>query len=769
MAYESNMVLANKTYSVIGHRPDRPDGVDKVTGRAVYGGDLKLSGTLHGAILRSPYAHAKIKRIDTSKAEALPGVRSVVTGADMPLTDDEIREMGESSGNLRFLSLNVLARDKVFYKGHAVAAVAAVEPHVAEQALSLIDVEYEPLPFVLTAPEAMREDAPLLHEGMTTKFFDQDTGKVSNVAQIERYTLGDIEEGFSRADVVIEREFNTKTVHQGYIETHSATALWRSDGTLTLWLSTQGPFDVRGNMAKILNMPASKIRVVPLEIGGGFGGKIPVYAEPVAAILSQKTGAPVKMTLKRSEIFEATGPAPGSYLKTRIGATKEGKIVAAHAYMVFEAGAFPGGPLITAAMGVFAPYRIDNVLIEGYDVVVNKPKSAAYRAPGAPHALFATETIISELAERLNIDPMEFRLMNAAKEGDRRGDGIVWSRIGCIEVLEAAREHDHWKSPPPTGKSRGRGMALGFWKNGGGPSACDINVSSDGTVSLSEGNPDIGGSRASIAMQGAEALGIPYEDVHPQVVDTDTVGYTAGTYGSRTTFATGLAAVEAARDVIGKMKSRAARIWDLDGDSVEFKEGVFMSKADPELKMTFKELAGQLDRTGGPISGHANVNPNVLPGAFAVHIVDAEIDPELGKVKILRYTAIQDAGKAIHPSYVEGQIQGGVAQGVGWALNEEYAFNSEGAMLNASFLDYRMPTSLDLPKIDTVIVEVANPDHPYGVRGTGEVPIVPPAPALADAIYHATGIRLYDLPMKPEVVLRAIQSKGTGAARGASS
>jgi len=757
MPYEPNTVLVNKTYNVIGTRPNRPDGVDKVTGRAVYGDDFKIPGTLYGAILRSPHAHANIKSIDTSKAKAFPGVQAVVTGADMPLTEDEILAMGESAGNLRFLSINALARDKAFYKGHAIAGVAASDPYTAELALSLIDVEYEILPFVIDVREAMKDSAPIIHKGMTTKFFDKDTGKISNIGNIQKYSLGDIEKGFQQADIIIEREFNTKTVHQGYIESHSATALWRSDGTLSLWLSTQGIFDVRSNMARILNIPESMIRVIPTEIGGGFGGKIPVYAEPVAAILSKKTGSPVKITLKRNEVFEATGPAPGSYFKTKIGATKDGKIVAAHAYMVYESGAFPGGPLATAVMGVFAPYKIDNVVIEGLDVVVNKAKTAAYRAPGAPHALFSTETIINELAEQLSIDPIEFRLMNAAKEGDRRGDGIIWARIGCVEVLEAAKAHDHWNSPLANGAS-GRGLALGFWKNGGGPSACTINVNSDGSVSLIEGNPDIGGTRASIAMQAAETLGIKYEEVHPQVVDTDTIGYTAGTYGSRTTFATGMAAVEAAKDVICKMKIRCSMIWEINQDSIKFENGFFMSKEDPELNFTFSELASLLSSTGGPISGQANVNPNIMPGAFSVHLVDLDVDKETGKVKICRYTAIQDAGKAIHPSYVEGQIQGGVAQGIGWALNEEYIFDDKGGMQNASLLDYRMPTSLDLPMIDTVIVEVTNPDHPFGVRGTGEVPIVPPAPAIANAIFNATGKRYYNLPMKPEVILKAIQS-----------
>jgi len=385
MSYVANVVLGKRTHKVIGTRPNRPDGVDKVTGRAVYGADVKLPGTLHAAILRSPHPHARIKSIDVSGARDLPGVRAVITGADMPYTLDEIREMGESSGNLKYISQNVLARDKVFYKGHAVAAVAAVDLYVAEEALSRIVVNYEPLPFVLTVEEAMKEGAQIIHEGMTTRLFNEDKGKVSNVAATIRYSIGDIDKGFASADIVIEREFRTDSVHQGYIEPHAATALWRDDGMLTIWTSTQAPFDVRGNMAKILNMPVSRIRIVPTEIGGGFGGKIPLYGEPAAAILSKKTGAPVKIAMKRSEVFEASGPAPGSLLRIKIGVTKAGKMVAAHALMAFEAGAFPGGPMATAAMGVFAPYNIPNVVIEGLDVVVNKPKSAAYRAPGAPH------------------------------------------------------------------------------------------------------------------------------------------------------------------------------------------------------------------------------------------------------------------------------------------------------------------------------------------------------------------------------------------------
>ena len=402
-----------------------------------------------------------------------------------------------------------------------------------------------------------------------------------------------------------------------------------------------------------------------------------------------------------------------------------------------------------------ACYDVSNARINGYDVVVNKPKTAAYRAPGSPQAAFAVESVIDEICEQLGMDPVEFRLRNASKEGVRRVEGPVFRKIGLVECLEAARNHDHYKTPLE-GPNRGRGIAAGFWFNRGFQSSVNITVNPDGTVNLIEGSVDIGGSRASIAQQAAETLGIAYEDVKPTVVDTDSIGYTMVTGGSRTTFATGWAAIEAAEDMKAQMVERAAKIWDTPVEDVEYSDGVLSHKSDPELRMTFKELARQLLGSGGGITGASNVDPAGEGNGFGVHLVDLEVDPDTGKVTILRYTAVQDAGKAIHPSYVEGQMQGGVVQGIGWALNEEYFFNDQGQMMNSSFLDYRMPTALDLPMIDTVIVEVANPGHPYGVRGVGEVPIVPPLPAIASAISHAIGSRISRLPANPGTVLEAL-------------
>ena len=739
-------------YTVVGTRPIRHDGADKVTGRALYGADFQMAGLLYGHVLRSPHAHARIRRIDTSKAEKIAGVKAVVTAADFPQGPDRIVDLGEGDTPLSYARGNVLAGGKALYRGHAVAAVAATSIHIAEEAAGLIEIDYEVLPCALTAPEAMREGAPILHEDLKTKEFGESTGRVSNVAEHFRHVMGDIEAGFAEAAVVVEREFHTATVHQGYIEPHNATALWNSDGRILIWCSTQGAFVVRDVTACILDVPVSRVKVTPMEIGGGFGGKIPVYLEPVAALLSKKTGRPVKILMSRKDVFEGTGPTPGSYIKVKIGARKDGRITAAQAYLAYEAGAFPGSMVAPGAMCVFAAYDIANVVIDGFDVVVNKPSTAAYRAPGATNAAFATESVVDEIAEKLGIDPLDFRLKNAAKEGTRRADGPKYRRIGCVEVIEAMKKHPHYAAPL-SGPNRGRGVAVGFWFNVGLPSSCTISVNADGTVNLVEGSTDIGGTRTSVAMQAAEVLGIPAEDVRPTVVDTDSVGFTAVTGGSRVTFATGWAAYEAAQDVMRQMKERVAKLWETDAASVTAERGVFHSG---DKSITFQDLAAKLGETGGPVVGRGAVNPRGVGGSFSGNIADVEVDPETGKVTILRFTAVQDAGKAIHPSYVEGQMQGGSAQGIGWALNEEYYMSRDGAMLNSSLLDYRMPTALDLPMIDTVIVEVPNPGHPFGARGVGEANIVPPPGAIANAIHHAVGVRMRRLPMNPPAIMEAI-------------
>ena len=756
--YEPNMVLATQTYNVVGTRPIRHDGADKVTGRALYGADFDTAGMLHGHILRSPHSHARIKSIDTSAAEALPGVLAVVTNSDFGSEEDAVVDFGEGATSLKWLRDNVLASDKALYRGHAIAGVAASNPHVAEEAVQLIVVDYEALPPAITVEDAMAEGAPILHDDLKTEELGEQTDRVSNIAQHFQHKKGDTAKGFEEADVVVEREYRAKTVHQGYIEPHNATALWNNDGRLHIWCSTQGAFTVRDAMAQLLEMPVSQVRVIPMEIGGGFGGKIPVYLEPVAALLSRKTGQAVKILMSRADVFEASGPTCGSWSRVKIGAKSDGTITAAEVELACEAGAYPGSPVGAGAMCALAAYDIENGTVDGYDVVVNKPKTAAYRAPGAPNAAYAVEQAVDELADELGMDPIELRLKNAAKEGTRRVDGPTFNRVGLVETLEAMRDHPHYSAP--LGENQGRGIAVGFWFNIGFDSAVNLAVNADGTVNLTEGSTDIGGTRASIAMQAAEVLGIAAEDIRPTVVDTDSIGYTAVTGGSRTTFATGWAAYEAAQSVKQQMIERAASIWDVDADSVEMTDGLIRSKSDPELSTTFADLAGQLGSTGGGITGTASVNPSGVGGSFAGNIVDIEVDPETGKTDVVRFTAFQDVGKAIHPSYVEGQMQGGSVQGIGWALNEEYYMNDDGGMDNSTLLDYRMPTSLDLPMIDTVIVEVANPGHPFGVRGVGEANIIPPTPAVANALRDAIGTRLYETPMNSVAITAALAGNG---------
>ncbi|HEX2514232.1 MAG TPA: xanthine dehydrogenase family protein molybdopterin-binding subunit, partial [Chloroflexota bacterium] len=486
-SFVPNQVLSHTSYAVVGTRPVRHDGVDKVTGRAVYGADLRLPGMLQGKVLRSPHAHARIRSLDATRALELPGVKAVVTAADFQEAESRTIDLGEGSGNVKYLQDNILARHKALYKGHAVAAVAATSAHVAEEALKLIEVDYEVLTPVSDVLEAMREGAPLLHDDLTTDSLGQKTDVHSNVAKHFQFVLGDPDAAFQRADVVVEQEVTTATVHQGYIEPHAATAVWNADGQITIWCSTQGAFVVREQTARVLQIPVSRLRVVPLEIGGGFGGKIPIYLEPLAALLSRKSGRPVKLVMSRAEVFQGTGPTPGSWVRVKMGATRDGRMVAAEADIRFEAGAYPGSPVGAAAECVFAPYDIPDGRIDGYDVVVNKPKSAAYRAPGATQAAYATEQVVDELARKLNLDPLEFRIKNSAREGTRRIDGPVFPRIGSVECLEAARDHAHYQSSLPAGaegRLRGRGVAHGFWFNVGLQSSCTISVNQDGTVNL---------------------------------------------------------------------------------------------------------------------------------------------------------------------------------------------------------------------------------------------------------------------------------------------
>ncbi len=621
------------TLKVVGTRPVRPDGVDKVIGRAMFGADAVMPGMIFGATVRSPHAHARIKKIDTAKAEALKGVKAVVTAADFPEIASEEAFVGEGPMNFRDLSQNLMARNKVLYDGHVVAAVAATSTSIARAAAELIEVEYEVLPHVIDEIEAMADDAPLLHDDIFTQGVDPAPEKPSNVAKRVEFSKGDLDAGFAAADVVVERTFKTAPVHQAYIEPHACVAAYNSDGQCQVICSSQGQFMVRAYCAKLLNIEASDIRVTPTEIGGGFGGKTLVYLEPLALALSKKAGRPVRMIMDRTEVFRGTGPTSGGTIHVKVGAKKDGTITAADAEIILQAGAYPGSPMGPAAMCCFAMYDLENARAVGIDVVSNRPKVAAYRAPGAPISTFATESVMDEVAREIGMDPIDFRLKNAAKNGTKALYGPTFQNIGLVETLEAAKNHPNLQAK--LGPNQGRGIASGFWFNIGGESSATIYVNEDGTVSLVSGSVDVGGSRASMAMMAAEILGVDVERVRPIVGDTGSVGFTFLTGGSRVTFATGTAVCEATEEVVRILKGRAAKIWEIDDEAVEWRDGSAYPAGDNAGKfepMTLEEIAAKAGRTGGPINARGSVNAQGAGPGWGVHVVDVEVDPETGNV-----------------------------------------------------------------------------------------------------------------------------------------
>ncbi len=731
---------------IVGTNPVKHDGPDKVTGKAKFGADLFLPGMLMAKILRSPHPHANIKSIDTSKAEALPGVKSVVTGADFPDLP-----LGSPGGDM---TRNIMACEKVFYDGHPVAAVAATSEPIAKRALKLIEVEYEILPHVIDPVDAMKPDAPILHDHLRTKGVEGAEDTPTNVVERLDLAIGDVAAGFAAADFVIEHAYDSKPMHQGYIEPQGCVASYTDDGQIELWCCTQGTHVFRDRMAAILKMDSSKIRVTQSEMGGGFGGKTSFYGEPLAAILSKKAQRPVKIVLTRNEVFRCTGPVSGTHSKIKMGCTKDGKITAAEAELIFQTGAYTGSMFFNAPQAMFTRYALDNIKTVSYEVVSNRPKVNAFRAPCVPQIVFGVEHIVDEMARKVGMDPLDFRLKNAMKEGDTTIYGQTFETIGFVETLEAAKACDHWTSPVPEGQ--GRGVAAGFWFNRGGDTTGSLTITPDGSVTLMLGTSDVAGSRISMSMMAAEELGVPIDKVRAILADTSAIGNNRVTAGSRTTYSSGMVIVDSARKAIAEMVKRAAEIWDVPADGVVFEDGQCrpsssnVGEFDP---LSIAEIAAKTSVSHGAISGHSEMNVTGEGPGFGVHMVDLEVDRETGRVDVKRYTVIEDAGKAIHPLQVEGQYQGGAVQGVGWALNEEYIYNADGRLDNPTFLDYRMPVASDVPMIDTVIVEVPNPNHPYGLRGVGEVPVVPTLAAVGNAIGDAIGIRPLSLPMSPPKLL----------------
>ncbi len=760
------MAAVKTDFKYVGSRPIRPDGIDKVTGRAKYGADLNVQGMVFGHIIRSPHAHAFIKSIDFSEALKLPGVVATMTAEDLPEPGDKLIPHAEIEMKLKDVSPIIMAREKVLFHGQAVAAVAATSASLAAKAAALVNIEYDVLPHVLDMYSAAEQGAQLVHEDVFTQGVEPPPNAPSNVSVQHELAKGDVHTGFAQSDLIVEQTHRTPMCHQAYIEPHACVAQAGENGRVEIWCCTQGPFMVRKVTAMVTGIELGKIKVTASEIGGGFGGKTIVYIEPVATVLSVKSGRPVKIVMNREDVFRATGPVPSAQTRVKIGAMKDGRIMAIETDILMDSGAFSCSPIQLSTMFAAACYRCENMYSRGREVLTNKPKTWAYRAPGAPQSILAVECAVNEVAAQLKIDPIDIRLLNAVDEGDVPLFGIPFQAIGLKKALEEAKKHPNYRVA--LDENQGRGVAAAFWINSGQQSSATINVAADGSVKVLTGNPDIGGSRASMALMASEVLGIPVEHIQPSVADTDSVGYCDGTEGSRTTLATGGAVIKAAEKLVDELKKRAAAIWNLDVEAVEWFDGKAMVKDSVERGsdgsrcagsvLTLAELAETAGQTGGPLCAVGSLHAHNAAPAFAVNICDAAVDRETGKVDILRYTCVQDAGKAVHPAYVEGQMQGGAVQGIGWALNEEYIYNDQGVLDNAGFLDYRIPVASDLPMIDTVIVEVPNPLHPYGVRGVGEVPICPPMPAVVTAVNQAAKTTLYDLPLSPPKLLAAIEA-----------
>ena len=754
------MSQPQQAFKWVGTRPVRPDGVPKVTGAAKFGADYHLPGMIYGKVLRSPHAHARIRSIDTSRAAALPGVKAVMTGADLP--DHPFQYIGPERLSVNFwhVTRNIMAREKALYEGHAVAAVAAISMSIANRALALIDVDYEVLPHVIDVEEAMAEDAPLLFEDMITRGVDPAPNRPSNVAKRVGFEIGDVGAGFAEADEVVEKHYRTAPIHQAYIEPQACLANWEGGGKAELWSSSQGHFAVRNLTARLTGMTIGDVKVNPAEIGGGFGGKTLVYLEPVALTLSKLSNHPVRMNMSREEVFKGTGPTSGASMTVKIGVRRDGAITAAEAILKYQAGAFPGSPVMNGCMCAFAPYDIPNQRTVGFDVVSNRPKAAAYRAPGSPISAYAVESTLDIAAKTIGMDPLEFRLKNAATPGTQMVYGPKLAHGGYVETVQALLDHPGYTAP--LGPNQGRGAASGYWFNGAGDSGANVAVNADGTVTIATGSPDIGGTRASMAIMAAETLGIDYDLIQSSVVDTETVPYCHVTGGSRVTYATGLAVINACEQIIDDLRARAALMWDVEVDAVVWEDGCAKpasSNVGDFEPLSLKDIASKFSATGGPIGATGTVNAGGQAPGFSTQYCDVEVDPETGRVEILRFVAAQDAGRAIHPSYVEGQIQGGVVQGIGWALNEEYIYDDDGRMSNPGFLDYRVPVASDVPMIEPIVVEVPNPNHPFGVKGVGEVSICPPMAAVANAVADAIGRRLQELPMSPPKVLEALDHR----------
>lgn len=750
-----------QSLETIGRPIARVDGRERTTGEALYPADLHLPGMLHARMLRSPHAHAFIESIDTRKAAALDGVHAVVTGADFAeLPVGTTIPMGEAGYDMWMVGQINMARHKMHWVGQPVAAVAAVDGFTAARALELIEVEYRVLEAVLDIESAMADGAAVLHEHVITSGVEPAARRPSNVCSRTVIENGDADAALKGAAATADIAVRVDTSHQGYLEPQATVAQVDSNGFVTVWAATQGQFTTELMIARILGIAQSKLKVIPMEIGGGFGGKISTHGEPIAAKLSEMAGRPVKLVLSREEVLQGgTGPTAGMRVDMTVGADADGKLTAIKGRYHVDAGGLPGlGPSLFMQASA-ALYQCDNLHLEGYDVVTNKPRTEAYRGPGGIQATFGMEQAMDSLCQALDMDPIAFRRRNASVTGSRMPIGTPFPSLGLTTILDQVAAHPCWTEPLEDGEfPRGRGFAVGYWRGTSMTSACHITIAGDGRPMVTLGAVDLSGTRTTMAQVAAEQFGMSVDDVFVQMGDSKSVGYSDGAAGSRVARTMTAAVVEASDDALGQLRRRAGEALQAEPESLVYDKGVFRA-GEGGGSISLAELM-QATLTQGAVVGRGTSVKLPLGVEVGAHVCDVEVDPGTGLVRILRYTAFQDVGRALNPAAVEGQMQGSVVQGLGWALMEAIDYGSDGRARNASLLDYRMPTALDVPAIDCVIIETPVPEVPYGVRGVGEVPIVPVGACVANAIARATGVRVVAMPMTPERVLAALEAAG---------
>jgi len=757
------------TYRYVGHATKRVDAPKKLTGEEQFTGDLTFPRMLHARLVSSIYANARIRSVNTAAALALPGVFAVYT------TDDILKHWGLPPARLP------MAQGRAVYYGQPVAVVLANSEDLAAEAAALVEVDYEEFPVVMDIEAAMQVGSPLanpkeeagnddidMHAAVSA--VAQETRELPpNVGSFKHYHRGDIEQGLRESEVTITKRYKTSYVHQSYIEPHSTVAMLDSGGQLSVWTSTQAMFFCRSMCAQATGMPENQVRMTAMPVGGGFGGKFMLY-EPLVAVLAVMSRRPVRFVMSRTEEFLAANPAPGCVIELTTGAKKDGTLHALKAKVYFDTGAFPGAPTGIACLLLGGYYKVPHLDIEGYDVHTNKTLLGAYRAPGAVQATLAIESNMSLLAKEVGMDDISFRLKNIAEEGDPLPDNTPWANVGLKECLQALEVHPAWTERASLGPNEGIGIAVGAWFGGLEPAAAACRLNMDGTISVTVGSQDISGTNTSFALIAAEAFGVDVTKVQVIGANTDTAPYAGGAGGSKTLYTVGAAVQKAAYDAKEQLLKIAAEQLEVSPEDLEIVDDSVRVKGAPGKTKGLSELA-RLSMSFGaryePVQGRGQTAiTDRAPGA-AAHLAQVRVDPETGEVDVTRYVAAQDVGRAINPAAVEGQMHGGVAQGIGWGLYEGMVFDEHGTLITASFLDYVLPGPGFIPPIETLIIEKPAPMGPFGGKGIGEPPVVPGAAALANAVDSAVGARVTEIPLVPERVLRAIAEHNRNGASGA--